>query len=162
VTAKDKATGKENQITIKANSGLTEGEIEKMVRDAAAHADEDRRARELADARNAGDALVHSTRKTLAEHGDKAGPGERQAIEDAVSRLDQALKGDDKAEIDKRSAEVSAAAQKLGEKIYSQQQGSEAGGGGAGAEQAQAGPQEAQARQPDDVVDADFREVKGG
>jgi molecular chaperone DnaK len=162
VTAKDKATGKENQITIKANSGLTEGEIEKMVRDAAAHADEDRRARELADARNAGDALVHSTRKTLAEHGDKVGPGERQAIEDAVSRLDEALKGDDKAEIDKRIAAVNAAAQKLGEKMYSQGQGGEAGAGGPGAGPAQAGSQGEQAGPQEDVVDADFREVKGG
>jgi molecular chaperone DnaK len=158
VTAKDKATGKENQITIKANSGLTEAEIEKMVRDAAAHADEDRRARELADARNSGDALVHSTRKALAEHGARLEAGARQAIDDAVSRLDEALKGDDKAEIDKRIAEVNAAAQKLGEQMSSQQGGA-AGGAGAGPEQP-ASP-EAGARQ-DDVVDADYREVKGG
>ncbi|GAB3407272.1 molecular chaperone DnaK [Massilia agilis] len=156
VSAKDKATGKENQITIKANSGLTEAEIEKMVRDAAAHADEDRRARELADARNTGDALVHATRKTLAEHGQALDAGERKALEDAVARLDEALKGNDKAAIDSSIAAVNSASQKLGEKMYAQQQGPAAGqeqpeqqGAGAG-------------RQQDDVVDAEFREVKGG
>ncbi|GAB3435655.1 molecular chaperone DnaK [Massilia solisilvae] len=156
VSAKDKATGKENQITIKANSGLTEAEIEKMVRDAAAHADEDRRARELADARNTGDALVHATRKTLAEHGQALDAGERKALEDAVARLDETLKGNDKAAIDSSIAAVNSASQKLGEKMYAQQQGATAGpeqpeqqGAGAG-------------RQQDDVVDAEFREVKGG
>jgi molecular chaperone DnaK len=160
VTAKDKATGKENQITIKANSGLTEAEIEKMVRDAAAHADEDRRARELADARNTGDALVHATRKALADHGNKLEAGERQAVDDAVKRLDEALKGDDKGEIDRQIAAVNTAAQKLGEKMYSQQQGSAPGG--AEQEHAQTASGGTGGRQPDDVVDADFREVKGG
>jgi molecular chaperone DnaK len=156
VSAKDKATGKENQITIKANSGLTEAEIQKMVQDAAAHADEDRRARELAEARNAGDALVHSTRKSLAEHGQLLDAGERQAIEDAIARLDEALKGNDKAEIDSRVAALNTASHKLAEKLYSQQQGG-AGPGG------QAPPEPgAEPGAKDDVVDADFREVKGG
>jgi molecular chaperone DnaK len=158
VSAKDKATGKENQITIKANSGLTEAEIEKMVQDAAAHADEDRRARELADSRNTGDALVHATRKTLSEHGNVLAPAERQSIEDALARLEEALKGNDKAAIDRSVADVNAASQKLGEKMYAEQQG--AGAGGApGAEQAQAQPGGSPGQ--DDVVDADFREVKG-
>jgi molecular chaperone DnaK len=156
VHAKDKATGKENKITIKANSGLTEAEIQKMVQDAAAHADEDRRARELADSRNAGDALVHSTRKSLAEHGAALDAGERQAIEDAMARLEESLKSDDKAGIDARIAALTTAAQKLGEKMSAQQQQ----GGTAGAEQPQSGGAEAKAE--DDVVDADFREVKGG
>jgi molecular chaperone DnaK len=156
VHAKDKATGKENKITIKANSGLTEAEIQKMVQDAAAHADEDRRARELADSRNAGDALVHSTRKSLAEHGAALDAGERQAIEDAMARLEESLKSDDKAGIDARIAALTTAAQKLGEKMSAQQQQ----GGTAGAEQPQPGGAEAKAE--DDVVDADFREVKGG
>jgi molecular chaperone DnaK len=158
VSAKDKATGKENQVTIKANSGLTEQEIEKMVQDAAAHLDEDRRARALADSRNTGDALVHETRKTLGGHGALLDAGERRSIEDAIARLEQVLKGDDKAGIDARVAELRAAAHSLAEKMYSQQQGGAAGGQpqpeGAGA--GSAGRQ-----QDDDVVDADFREVKG-
>jgi molecular chaperone DnaK len=156
VSAKDKATGKENQITIKANSGLTEQEIEKMVRDAAAHLDEDRRARELADSRNTGDALVHQTRKTLGEYGALADPAERRSIEDAIARLEQVLKGDDKAGIDARVAELRIAAHKLAEKMYSQQQATEAQPQPEGAAAGSAGRQ-----QDDDVVDADFREVKG-
>jgi molecular chaperone DnaK len=160
VGAKDKATGKENKITIKANSGLTEAEIQKMVQDAAAHADEDRRAHQLADSRNTGDALVHNTRKSLAEHGDKVDAGARQAIEDAIARLEEALKGNDKAAIDERTAALGTAAQKLGEVMYGQQ-GQGAGpqeGAGQGAEPPPAGD----AKPQDDVVDADFREVKGG
>jgi molecular chaperone DnaK len=159
VNAKDKATGKENTITIKANSGLTEAEIEKMVQDAASHADEDRRARELADTRNTGDALVHATRKSLAEFGAEVDPGTRQSIEDAVARLEESLKGNDKAEIDARIAEVTTASQKLGEKMYAQQQGASAGGPAGGPEAAAGG---GEGKPQEDVVDADFREVKGG
>jgi molecular chaperone DnaK len=159
VQAKDKATGKENKITIKANSGLNEAEIQKMVQDAAAHAEEDRRAKELADARNTGDALVHTTRKTLAEQASLVDPAERQAIEDAVARLEEALKGNDKAGIDARIAEVTTAAQKLAEKMYSQQQAGPGAGAGAGAGAGQGAGGEAQPQE--DVVDADFREVKG-
>jgi molecular chaperone DnaK len=161
VGAKDKASGKENKITIKANSGLTEAEIQNMVQDAAAHAEEDRRAKELADARNTGDALVHATRKTLTEQGAQVEPAERQSIEDAVARLEEALKGSDKAGIDARIAEVSSAAQKLAEKMASQQQAGAAGAAGAGAGAAGAGQGGGQAQPQEDVVDADFREVKG-
>jgi molecular chaperone DnaK len=165
VGAKDKASGKENKITIKANSGLTEAEIQTMVQDAAAHAEEDRRAKELADARNTGDALVHATRKTLTEQGSQLEPAERQAIEDAVARLEEVLKGNDKAGIDARIAEVSTAAQKLAERMASQQQagagGAAGAGGGAGAGAAGAGQGGAQGPPHEDVVDADFREVKG-
>jgi molecular chaperone DnaK len=157
VHAKDKATGKENKITIKANSGLTEAEIQKMVQDAAAHADEDRRARALADSRNAGDALVHSTRKSLAEHGAALGAADRQAIEDAIARLETALKGDDKTAIDERIAAVNTAAQKIGEQAYAGQQGS-----GAGAGAGTPPPGGGEGKPEEDVVDADFREVKGG
>ena len=115
VGAKDKASGKENKITIKANSGLTEQEIQKMVRDAEANAEEDKRLKELAEARNQGDALVHSTRKSLTEYGDKLDAGEKEKIESAIRDLETALKGNDKADIDAKVAALSTASQKLGE-----------------------------------------------
>ena len=164
VGAKDKATGKENKITIKANSGLTEDEIQRMVRDAEANAAEDARLKELAEAHNQGDALVHSTRKALGEHGDKLEAGEKEKIEAAIKDLEEALKGTDKAAIDAKVEALSAAAQKLGEKMYADMQAQQAAAGGAagaagagaapGGEQASAKPAE------DDVVDADFKEVK--
>ena len=163
VGAKDKATGKENKITIKANSGLTEEEIQKMVSDAEANAEEDHRLKELAEAHNQGDALVHSTRKALGEHGDKLEAGEKESIEAAIKELEEALKGTDKAAIDNKSAALSTAAQKLGEKMYADMQAQQAAGGaaeaaaGAGAGAAGAGGAKAA---EDDVVDADFKEVK--
>ena len=160
VGAKDKATGKENKITIKANSGLTEEEIQKMVRDAEANAEEDHRLRELAEAHNQGDALVHSTRKALGEHGDKLEAGEKDSIEAAIKELEEVLKGSDKAAIDAKSAALSAAAQKLGEKMYADMQAQQAAGGAA--EAAAGAGQAAGSGKPaeDDVVDADFKEVK--
>jgi molecular chaperone DnaK len=165
VGAKDKASGKENKITIKANSGLTEEEIQKMVRDAEANAEEDKRLKELAEAHNQGDALVHSTRKSLTEYGDKLDAGEKEKIEAAISDLETSLKGSDKADIDAKMTALTTAAQKLGEKMYADMQaqqaaagGAEAGAGaGAGAGH-QAGA-ESRAKE-DDVVDADFKEVK--
>ena len=161
VGAKDKATGKENKITIKANSGLTEDEIQKMVRDAEANAEEDKRLKEVAEAHNQGDALVHSTRKALGEYGDKLEAGEKEKIEAAIKDLEIVLKGNDKSEIDAKSATLSAAAQKLGEKMYADMQAQQAAGaaaeGSAGA--AGAGASEAKPKE-DDVVDADFKEVK--
>ncbi|MEC5217018.1 molecular chaperone DnaK [Actimicrobium sp. GrIS 1.19] len=161
VGAKDKATGKENKITIKANSGLTEDEIQKMVRDAEANAEEDKRLKELAETHNQGDALVHSTRKALTEHGDKLDAAEKEKIEAAIKDLEVALKGSDKADIDAKSATLSTAAQTLGEKMYADAQAQQAAGAAAGgAEQGGAGPSaEAKANQ-EDVVDADFKEVK--
>ncbi|ATQ77779.1 molecular chaperone DnaK [Massilia violaceinigra] len=158
VSAVDKATGKANQVTIKANSGLSEAEIQKMVQDALAHADEDRRARELADARNRGDALVHATRKQLDEHGAGLDAPVRERIQAAIDRLDAALLTGSKDEIDTRIAAFSTAAQGIGEKLY-QQQGDGAGQGQQGG--AQAGSGQAGAGRGDDVVDADFREVGG-
>jgi len=160
VGAKDKATGKENKITIKANSGLTEDEIQKMVRDAEANAEEDKRLKELAETHNQGDALVHSTRKALAEHGDKLDAGEKDKIEGAIKELEEALKGNDKSTIDAKAAAVSAAAQKLGEKMYADMQAQQAAGAAAGGSAGgDAGGEEGRAKE-DDVVDADFKEVK--
>jgi molecular chaperone DnaK len=158
VGAKDKATGKENKITIKANSGLSEEEIQKMVKDAELNAEEDKKLKELAEARNQGDALVHSTRKSLAEYGDKLDGGEKSKIEAAIADLEGTLKSGDKADIDAKVAALSAAAQKLGEKMYADMQAQQQGGAEAGAQQQAAGA-EASAKQ-DDVVDADFKEVK--
>ena len=162
VGAKDKATGKENKITIKANSGLTEEEIQKMVKDAELNAEEDHKLRELADARNQGDALVHSTRKSLTEYGDKLESGEKEQIEAAIKELEEVLKGNDKAAIDAKTATLSTASQKLGEKMYADMQAQQAAGaaaGGAGSGSAGAGNAEAKSAE-DDVVDADFKEVK--
>ena len=172
VGAKDKATGKENKITIKANSGLTEEEIQKMVQDAEANAEEDKRLKSVAEAHNQGDALVHSTRKALTEYGDKIDAGEKTAIEAAIKELEDALKENDKAVIDAKSAALSTVAQKLGEKVYADMQAQQAAGaaadgagagggaaGGAGAGGASAGGAENRAKQ-EDVVDADFKEVK--
>jgi molecular chaperone DnaK len=160
VGAKDKATGKENKITIKANSGLTEEEIQKMVKDAEVNAEEDKKVRELAESRNQADALVHSTRKSLTEYGDKLDAGEKEKIEAAITELETSIKHGDKAEIDAKVAALSTASQKLGEKMYADMQAQQAAGGeGAGAGQAHAGAHE-QAKPQDDVVDADFKEVK--
>ena len=160
VGAKDKATGKENKITIKANSGLTEEEIQKMVQDAEANAEEDKRLKEVAEAHNQGDALVHSTRKAVAEYGDKLEAGEKEKIEAAIVELEEALKGSDKAVIDEKSAALTTAAQKLGEKMYADMQAQQAAGA-AGGDAGDAGHSHADSKpQQDDVVDADFKEVK--
>jgi molecular chaperone DnaK len=157
VGAKDKATGKENKITIKANSGLSEEEIQKMVKDAELYADEDRKLKELADARNQGDGLVHSTRKALTEYGDKLDAGEKEKIEAAIKELEEALKGNDKSAIDAQVSALSTAAQKLGEKMYADMQAQQQAAGAGG--NAGAGASEGKAKE-EDVVDADFKEVK--
>ncbi|WP_354686861.1 molecular chaperone DnaK [Cupriavidus necator] len=164
VGAKDKATGKENRITIKANSGLSEDEIQRMVKDAEANAEEDKKARELADARNQADALIHSTKKALTEYGDKLEGGEKEKIEAAIKELEDAARGGDKAEIDAKVNALSEVSQKLGEKVYADMQakageGATAGAAaGAGAGAGAAGGQHAQP-QDDNVVDAEFKEV---
>ncbi len=156
VSAKDKATGKENKVTIKANSGLSEAEIEQMVKDAEANAVEDQKLRELADTRNQGDALAHSTKKALAEHGDKLDASEKTSIEDALKALEELLKRSDadKAEFDAKIEALAQVSQKLGEKMYANMQAEQAAGESAGATQAEAGGSK------EDVVDADFTEVK--
>ena len=153
VTAKDKATGKENKIVIKSSSGLSDEEIEKMVRDAEEHADEDRLAKELVEARNQGDAMLHSVRKSLTDLADKVDATDKENIEKAASELEEALKGDDKAEIEAKTEALTTASHKLAEQAYA-----EAGGADAGAETA--GAEEPEATAGDDVVDAEFEEVK--
>ncbi|MFN9765912.1 MAG: molecular chaperone DnaK [Pseudomonadota bacterium] len=163
VSARDKGTGKENKITIKANSGLSEAEIEKMVKDAEANAAEDHRKFELATARNQADAMAHSVRKSLAEHGGKLDAADKDKIEAALKAVEESIKGDDKAEIDSRTEALMTASQKLGEKVYAEAQAA----GAAGPEGAPPGGAEpgagAKARAAaDDVVDADFKEVRKG
>jgi len=154
VSAKDKGTGKENKITIKANSGLTEEEIQRMVKDAEANAEEDHRMAELAMARNSADALVHATRKSLTEYGDKLEADEKTAIETAIAEVEEALKsGADKAAIDAKVESLSTASQKLGEKMYADAQAAQAAAQGDAAGQG-AAPAD------DNVVDAEFKEVK--
>jgi molecular chaperone DnaK len=146
VSAKDKATNKEQQIRIQASGGLSEGDIEKMVKDAEANAVEDKKRREAVDAKNHADALVHSTEKALAEHGSKVGEPERRAIEDAVSDLKEALKGDDAEAIKAKTNTLAQASMKLGEAMYTQQAESDAA-------------KDAAKDAHDDVVDAEFTEV---
>jgi molecular chaperone DnaK len=155
VSAKDKATGKENKIKITASSGLSEDEIKRMVKDAESHADEDRKARELVDARNQCDAMVHTVRKSLAEHGDKLDTAEKSRIEDAIKAAEEAMKGNDHATIQAKTQALAQAAQKLGEKMYAQQ----AAGAQAGAD-AQPGGERGGGPAEGDVVDAEFEEVK--
>jgi molecular chaperone DnaK len=143
VSAKDKATGKEQQIRIQASGGLSEGDIEKMVKDAEANAVADKKRREAVDAKNHADALVHSTEKALAEHGSKIAETERRSIEDAVSDLKEALKGDDAEAIKAKTNTLAQASMKLGEAMYKQQAESDA----------------AKDAAKDDVVDAEFTEV---
>src|SRR5690606_11710242 len=149
-SAKDKGTGKENKITSKANSGLSEDEIERMVKDAELNAEEDRRVAELAQTRNQADGLVHATRKSLSDYGDKLEASEKEAIEAAIKELEEVLKSGTKEEIDAKVEALSAASQKLGEKMYADMQAQAA---------AQQGASDARPAD-DDVVDADFKEVK--
>ena len=159
VGAKDKATGKENKITIKANSGLTEDEIQNMVKDAELNAAEDKKKLELVQAKNQGDGLVHSVRKSLTEHGDKLEAGEKDKIEAAIKDVEEAIKGDDKDDIEAKTNTLMTASQKLGEKMYADMQAAQ---GAAGAEGAAAGAQGTEQAKPadDNVVDAEFKEVK--
>ena len=159
VSAKDKATGKENTITIKANSGLSEEEIQRMIKDAEMNAAEDHKIRELTEARNQGDALVHTTRKSLDEHGSKLDAAAKESIENAIKDLEETLKGDDKAAIDAKMSALANAAQKLGEAVYAEQQAKAAAAGAAGAAPGAGSASSAQDGK-DDVVDADFKEVK--
>ena len=153
VSAKDKATGKENKITIKANSGLSDDEIDRMVKDAEAHAEEDKKAHELVDARNQLDTLVHSVKKALAEHGDKVDADEKGKIEAAVKEAEEAIKSGDKATLEAKSEALAKASQTLGEKVYAQAQ-AEAQTEGSGTSSGSSKTDDA------DVVDAEFTEVK--
>ena len=151
VSAKDKATGKENKIKIQANSGLSDDEVERMVRDAEVHAEDDKKAHALVDARNQCDALIHSTRKALTEYGDKLSEDEKSKIEAAIKEAEEAIKSGDKDSIEAKSQALATAAQKLGEQMYAQSEGGAQGAGGPSAD--------SKAEDPD-VVDAEFTEVK--
>jgi molecular chaperone DnaK len=146
VSAKDKNTGKEQSITIKASSGLSDEEVEKMIKDAEAHADEDKKFQELVTSRNMADSLVHSTKQTLEELKDEISDDEKSTIETAITELEEAIKGDDKEAIDAKVQNLSEKAQPLAEKAQAKAGANEDGG-----ETADAG---------DDVVDADFEEVQ--
>ena len=151
VSAKDKATGKEQSIVIKASSGLNDDEIEKMVRDAEANAEEDRKFEELVQARNQGDAMVHAVRKTLKDAGDKVSDSEKESIEASIKELEEALTGSDKDDIEAKTQKLTEVSSELAQKMYADQ-----------AEQAQqaGGEESAQAQSSDDAVDAEFEEVK--
>jgi molecular chaperone DnaK len=151
VTAKDKATGKEQQIRIQASGGLSDADIQKMVKEAESHAAEDKKRREVVEAKNQGDALIHSTEKAMSEHGDKVGPEEKTAIEAGILALKSALSGDDAEDIKEKTNTLAQASMKLGEAMYKAQQSE-----GAAADAAADGA----GNKPDDnVVDADFEEV---
>jgi len=146
VSAKDKATNKEQQIRIQASGGLSEGDIDRMVKDAESHASEDKRRRELVDAKNHGEAMIHTAQKSLAEFGTKVAESDKSVIEAAISALKSALEGEDADAIKARTNDLVQASMKLGEAMYKAQ------GSGLGAEGARA-------ETKDDVIDADFKEV---
>ena len=159
VGAKDKGTGKENKITIKANSGLSEAEIQQMVKDAELNAADDKKKVELVQARNQAEAMVHSVKKSLGEHGDKLEASEKEAIEAALKNVEEAAKGEDKADIEAKTEALMSASQKLGEKVYAASQ-AEAAAAGASEGAGQASADKANA--DDDIVDAEVKEVKKG
>jgi len=151
VSAKDKATGKEQSIVIKASSGLSDDEVDQMIKDAEAHADEDKKAREMVDVRNAADGMIHATEKSIKDLGDKVEADEKSKAEAAIEELKEALKGDDKEAIEAKTTALTEIASKIAEKAYAQQaEAANAGAGDAGAS----------AESNDDVVDAEFEEVK--
>ena len=154
VSAKDKATGKENKIKIQASSGLSEDEINRMVKDAEAHAEEDRKLHELVNARNGCDAMIHSVKKALADYGDKIDADEKGRIEAAIKEAEEAIKGSEKEAIEAKTTALAQASQKLGEKIYAEQQATAGAAGGA------PGGDSGGKQDEGDVVDAEFTEVK--
>ncbi len=150
VGAKDKGTGKENKITIKANSGLSDAEIEQMVKDAELNADEDKKKVEMVQARNQAETMINSVKKSVAEHGDKLDEAEKSSIDEAVTALEEALKGDDKDDIEAKTNVLMTASQKLGEKMYADMQ----------SQQAEGAPEAGSQANDDDIVDAEVKEVK--
>jgi molecular chaperone DnaK len=155
VSAKDKATGKENKITIKAGTGLSEAEIQQMVKDAEAHAEEDHKARELAETRNHADSLVHSVRKSVKEMGEKLDAAEKEKIEAAIKELEEATRTDDKDDIKKKTDALLEASHKMAEQMYAQANASAAPGAAEAA-----GAEKAEGKEKENVVDAEFEEVK--
>ncbi len=150
VSAKDKATGKEQSIVIKASSGLSDEEVENMINDAEAHAEEDKKARELIDAKNSAETMIHATEKSITDLGDKVEADEKSAAEAAIAELKTALEGDDKDAIEEKTKALTEVAGKIAEKAYAEKAAEEGG------------EPDAQAEAADDVVDAEFEEVKEG
>jgi len=161
VSAKDLGTGKEQSIKITASSGLSEAEIEKLIREAESHSEEDKKKKELIEARNQADAMAYSVEKNIKEFGDKIDAAEKSRIEDAVARVKKAIEGDDIDEIKKAQEELTNASHKLAEAMYAKASASQAGAGeGAGAQGGPSAEQPGEGKKDDDVVDADFEEVK--
>jgi len=159
VSAKDKATGKEQSIVIKASSGLSDDEVEQMIRDAEAHAEEDKKFQEMVETRNQADGLIHATKKTMEDEKVVFEDGEKEAIEAAITALEEAIKGDDKDAITAKTEELSKASQKMAERMYAAAQAEAPQGGPEGAPEGAAGEEQA-SNANDDVVDAEFEEVK--
>jgi molecular chaperone DnaK len=153
VSAKDKGTGKEQKIQIQASGGLTDEEINQMVKDAESNKEADKKKRDAVDARNQADTLLHSTEKNLKEHGSKVSDADKKAIEDASANLRNALKGTDLEEIKKKTQDLVQASMKLGEAIYKSQQNAKPG-------EAPKEDSKGEDKKDDNVVDADFEEVK--
>ena len=160
VSAKDKATGKEQKIIIKASSGLTEDEIKRMVRDAESHAEEDKKFRELVDVRNKADGMIHAVERSVKDLGDKVDQGERATVESAISDLRTALKSDDKGVIEKKTEALAQASASIAQRAYAAQQGAAGDAGATGAGASGAAGAQGGAAGKDDVVDAEFEEVK--
>jgi molecular chaperone DnaK len=156
VSAKDKATGKAQSIVIRASSGLNDEEVDRMIKDAEAHAEEDRRFHELVDARNKADNLIHATRKSMGDLGEQVGEQEKAEIEAVITDLQAAMKSDDKTLIESKTEALSEKASKLAERVYQQQAGQAPGGEGAAADARAGSGSKASA---DDVMDAEFEEV---
>jgi molecular chaperone DnaK len=152
VSAKDKATDKEQSITIQASSGLSDEEIEKMVQDAEANAEDDKKFEELVQAKNAADTLIHGCKKTLEESADKVETSEKESIESAISVLEEALKGDDKSDIEEKTKSLADASSSLAQRLYAEQQQTQ--------QDNQNNSESENATSSDEVVDADFEEVK--
>jgi molecular chaperone DnaK len=158
VSAKDKATGKQQSITIRASSGLNDAEIDQMVKDAEAHAEEDKRFHELVTVRNQADSMLHATRKSMTELGDKLEESEKTAIDAAIKDLEEVMKSDDKEAIEAKTQALTAASSKMAERIYAQQGAADGPGADAGSAGAAGGNDKPGGA--DDVVDAEFEEVK--
>jgi molecular chaperone DnaK len=160
VNAKDLGTGKEQSIKITASSGLSESEIEKLVKDAEVHAEEDKRRKELIEARNQADSMVYSVEKNIKEFGDKVDAAEKAKIEEAITKAKKALEGDDIEAIKKTQEELMTVSHKLAEAMYAKTSGGQGGPGADGGAQQQSGNDQASGKKNDDVVDADFEDVK--
>jgi molecular chaperone DnaK len=160
VSAKDKATGKEQQIRIQASGGLSDSEIEKMVKDAEAHAAEDKKRKELVEAKNHAEGLLHTTQRSLTELGDKVAQADKSTVETAMADLKKALESEDIADIQSKTNGLAQVAMKLGEALYKSQQGAQGQPGGPGGPDAAGGDAGGQQAGSDQVVDADFEEVR--